>query len=84
MKILFLARHGQSLFNVDGIVNGDPLLDRGLSPLGPREGGQMARQFAGIAIDLCATSEFPRVMRSFSPRGQAGAAAISDRPLASR
>ena len=60
MEILLLARHGQSLLNVDGIVNGDPALDRGLSPLGAVEAERMARQLAGIAIDLCVTSEFPR------------------------
>ena len=60
MQILFLARHGQSLFNVDGIVNGDPSRDRGLSPLGAREAGRLGSQLSGIAIDLCVTSEFPR------------------------
>ena len=60
MQILFLARHGQSLFNVDGIVNGDPARDRGLSPLGAREAGRLGSQLSGISIDLCVTSEFPR------------------------
>ena len=60
MQTLLLARHGQSLFNIDGIVNGDPARDRGLSPLGAREAGNLAGQLAGIAIDLCVTSEFPR------------------------
>ena len=31
MRLLLLVRHGQSLFNVDGVVNGDPARDRGLS-----------------------------------------------------
>jgi probable phosphoglycerate mutase len=60
VQILFLARHGQSLFNVDGIVNGDPARDRGLSPLGAREAGRLGSQLAGVSIDLCVTSEFPR------------------------
>ena len=60
MRILLLARHGQSLFNVDGIVNGDPALDRGLSPLGAHQAAHLAGQLAGLAIDLCVTSEFPR------------------------
>jgi len=64
MDILFLARHGQSSFNVDGIVNGDPSLDRGLSPLGVREAGDLDRQLAGAAIDLCVTSQFPRAMET--------------------
>ena len=60
MRILLLARHGQSLFNVDGIVNGDPALDRGLSPLGASQAAQLEGQLAALAIDLCVTSEFPR------------------------
>jgi broad specificity phosphatase PhoE len=64
MRVLLLARHGQSLFNVDHIVNGDPRLDRGLSPLGASEGEKLARQIAGVAIDVCVTSEFPRAQHT--------------------
>jgi len=64
MRLLLLARHGQSLFNVAGIVNGDPRLDKGLSPLGMREGERLQRQLAGVAIDLCVTSEFPRAQQT--------------------
>jgi broad specificity phosphatase PhoE len=60
MRLLLLARHGQSLFNVDLVVNGDPRLDRGLSPLGIEEAHKLHGQIAGVAIDLCVVSEFPR------------------------
>ncbi|HEY3584922.1 MAG TPA: histidine phosphatase family protein, partial [Casimicrobiaceae bacterium] len=64
MRLLLLARHGQSLFNVDGVVNGDPALDRGLSPLGEDEARKLAAQIAGVAIDACVTSRFPRAQRT--------------------
>jgi broad specificity phosphatase PhoE len=64
MRLLLLARHGQSAFNVSGVVNGDPALDRGLSPLGVEEGRKLAGQVAGIAIDLCVVSEFPRAQQT--------------------
>lgn len=64
MRLLLLARHGQSLFNVDGVVNGDPLLDRGLSPDGIEEAKKLALQIAAHAIDLCVTSEFPRAQET--------------------
>jgi probable phosphoglycerate mutase len=64
MRLLLLARHGQSLFNVDGVVNGAPALDRGLSPLGLDEARKLRRQVAGIAIDLCVVSEFPRAQQT--------------------
>lgn len=64
MRVLLLARHGQSLFNVDGVVNGDPTLDRGLSELGKAEAEALAFQIAGVAIDACVTSRFPRAQET--------------------
>jgi broad specificity phosphatase PhoE len=64
VRVLLLARHGQSLFNVAGVVNGDPALDRGLSPLGEDEGAKLEKQLAGTAIDLCVTSRFPRAQQT--------------------
>lgn len=62
--MLLLARHGQSLFNVDRLVNGDPALDRGLSPLGRDEALGLEKQIAAIRIDLCVTSRFPRAQET--------------------
>jgi broad specificity phosphatase PhoE len=64
MRILLLARHGQSAFNVDGVVNGDPTRDRGLSAQGAEEAQQLGSQLAGIGIDLCIVSEFPRAQET--------------------
>lgn len=64
MRVLLLARHGQSVFNVDGVVNGDPRLDRGLSRLGEDEARKLEAQVRAIAIDLCVTSEFPRAQQT--------------------
>jgi broad specificity phosphatase PhoE len=64
MRLLLLARHGQSLFNIDGVVNGDPSLDRGLSALGIDEGRKLGMQLAGVAIDLCIVSQFPRAQQT--------------------
>jgi broad specificity phosphatase PhoE len=46
------------------VVNGAPALDRGLSPLGLDEARKLRRQVAGIAIDLCVVSEFPRAQQT--------------------
>jgi probable phosphoglycerate mutase len=64
MVTLLLSRHGRSLFNVDGIVNGDPARDRGLAPEGREEAVELGRQIAAIAIDLCVVSEFPRAQQT--------------------
>jgi broad specificity phosphatase PhoE len=64
VRLLLLARHGQSLFNVSGVVNGDPALDRGLSDPGRAAARSLGVQIAGIAIDLCVTSRFPRAQET--------------------
>ncbi len=64
MRVLLLARHGQSLFNVDGVVNGDPARDRGLSPRGIEEAKGLAAQIAAVHVDVCVTSRFPRAQET--------------------
>jgi broad specificity phosphatase PhoE len=64
VRLLLLARHGQSLFNVDGVVNGDPALDRGLSERGEDEARKLAAQLAAHAIDACVVSAFPRAQQT--------------------
>lgn len=64
MRLFVLARHGQSLFNVDGVVNGDPLLDRGLSEQGIGEAQRLGEQLRGLPLELVAVSPFPRAIQT--------------------
>jgi probable phosphoglycerate mutase len=64
MRLFLVARHGQSLFNVDSVVNGDPALDRGLSEQGIEEAERLAGQVAGLPLDLVAVSPFPRALQT--------------------
>ena len=64
MRLFLIARHGQSLFNVDKVVNGDPTLDRGLSEQGIEEAERRAGQLAALPIDLVAGSPFPRALQT--------------------
>ena len=64
MRLFVFARHGQSLFNVDQIVNGDPELDRGLSEQGIEEAERLAGQLAALPLDLVAVSPFPRALQT--------------------
>ena len=75
MRVLLLARHGQSLFNVDGVVNGDPRRDRGLSDQGRGEAETLQGQIAATHVDLCVTSEFLRAQETarIALGGRAGA-----------
>jgi broad specificity phosphatase PhoE len=75
--LLLLARHGQSLFNVDGIVNGDPARDRGLSAQGGEEAAALGQQVAAVQIDLCVVSRFRRAQETARiALGEARAAAV--------
>ena len=64
MRIFLLSRHGESLFNVAGVVNADPSLDRGLSGTGQAEAKTLGDQISGLDIDLAITSEFPRAQET--------------------
>jgi broad specificity phosphatase PhoE len=64
VRLFLLARHGESLFNVAGVVNADPATDRGLSELGRDEARLFGEQIAGIDIDLVVTSRFPRAQET--------------------
>jgi broad specificity phosphatase PhoE len=64
VRLFLVARHGQSLFNVDQVVNGDPALDRGLSEQGIEEAGLLAGQLAALPLDLVAVSPFPRALQT--------------------
>ena len=64
MRLFLACRHGQSLFNVDKVVNGDPELDRGLSEQGIEEAERLGSQLAGLPLDLVAASPFPRALQT--------------------
>src|SRR5262245_18919429 len=64
MRLFIAARHGQSLFNIDKVVNGDPTLDRGLSEQGIEEAERLRGQLEPLPLDLVAVSPFPRALQT--------------------
>jgi broad specificity phosphatase PhoE len=64
VRVFLLARHGQSLFNVDGVINGDSALDRGLSERGIQEAQRLGGQIAPITLELVVVSPFPRAIQT--------------------
>jgi broad specificity phosphatase PhoE len=64
MRLFLLVRHGQSLFNVDDVVNGDPALDRGLSKQGIEEAERLAGELAALPLHLVVVSPFPRAVQT--------------------
>ena len=55
-----LARHGESMFNVLELMNGDIELPGGLTPIGHEQAAALGEALRGERIDLCVTSEFER------------------------
>jgi broad specificity phosphatase PhoE len=60
MERVLLARHGESELSVQGLTNGDPAVECGLTERGRRQARRLGRQLAGTPLDLCFVSEFQR------------------------
>src|ERR1035437_1289616 len=75
MTICLLVRHGESTFNVEDRVNGDPAILVPLSARGREEAAQLARHIAHVRIELCLHTRFPRTLET----AQIGLAARPDR-----
>jgi len=57
----YLARHGESVFSLRGLTNGDPAVAGGLTDTGREEARRLGMLLADTPLDLCALSDFQRV-----------------------
>ena len=57
---IYIARHGQTNYNVLGLCNDDPRKDVYLTKLGVAQSEQLAKDFAHIPIDTILISQLPR------------------------
>ena len=60
MRLFVLTRHGRSTLNAEGRINGDPSVPAPLTADGRAEAERLSRQLAGLPIDLCVHTRFPR------------------------
>jgi broad specificity phosphatase PhoE len=60
MRLFVIARHGQSVFNVERRVNGDPDKENPLSERGRAESELLGTQIANVPLELCVHTRFPR------------------------
>ena len=60
MERLILARHGESAYSVQGLVNGDASVDVGLTEAGAEQARALGRELAAEPLDLCVTSVLAR------------------------
>ena len=60
METAILVRHGESWFSIEGRVNGDPSVDRGLTEAGREQAAALGILIRDDPIDLCVITEFKR------------------------
>lgn len=65
MKI-YLARHGETNYNVLGLHNADPTVNVHLTEKGIEDAKQLAKKLAGIKFDAVYVSEMPRTTQTAS------------------
>ncbi len=63
MKI-YIARHTQTNYNIDTILNSDPSVDVHLTALGMQQAQSLATKLAGEAFDVIYVSELPRTQET--------------------
>jgi broad specificity phosphatase PhoE len=60
VRLFVLARHGESVLNVERRVNGDPAVDVLLTDRGEEEARTLGRQVTEVPFDACVHTRFPR------------------------
>ncbi len=58
--LVVLARHAHSTLNVEQRINGDPTADVRLTADGREEAAALGRELAGLRLDACVHTRFPR------------------------
>jgi 2,3-bisphosphoglycerate-dependent phosphoglycerate mutase len=64
MRLFVIARHGQSLLNIERRINGDPSEDVPLSELGEEEARLLGGQIVNFPLGLCIHTRFPRTRQT--------------------
>jgi broad specificity phosphatase PhoE len=60
VRLFVIARHAQSLLNIERRVNGDPSVDVPLTEQGELEARLLGAQVAHLPLDACVHTRFPR------------------------
>ena len=60
MRLFVIARHAESVLNIERRVNGDPSRPVDLTEQGREESRQLGNQLANLPLELCVHTRFPR------------------------
>jgi broad specificity phosphatase PhoE len=61
---LIVCRHAESVFNAQGVLNGDPSVPGGLTAHGDEQARRLGERLRDTPIDLCVTTAFERTIRT--------------------
>jgi broad specificity phosphatase PhoE len=61
---LIVCRHAESVFNEQGVLNGDPSVPGGLTVRGEQQARSLGERLRDTRIDLCVTTAFERTIRT--------------------
>jgi broad specificity phosphatase PhoE len=64
LRLFVFARHGESVLNLERRVNGDPTKEVDLTERGRFEAARLGEQLAGLHLDVCLHTRFPRAART--------------------
>lgn len=62
MRRFILARHGESVFSVRGLLNGDTSVPGGLTPAGIEQARRLGALLRDVPVEVVVTSEFERAI----------------------
>ena len=60
MRLYVIARHAESMLNIERRINGDPSVEVPLTDEGREEARQLGIQVANLPLDLCVVTRFGR------------------------
>lgn len=64
MRLFVLTRHAHSTLNLEDRVNGDPSVPVPLTEVGRGQAVQLGHELAGVHLDLCVRTRFPRTQET--------------------
>jgi probable phosphoglycerate mutase len=64
MRLLVIARHGESTLNSENRINGDPAVPVALTDRGREEARLLGQQLAHVPFELCIHSRFVRTLET--------------------
>ena len=64
MQTALLARHAESAYSAQGLVNGDPAVAVDLTEEGVRQARALGEALAGEPVDVCVVTDFGRTRRT--------------------